>query len=569
MADIARLGLSVDSSQIEKGTVSLNQLTGAAGQASAAAQRLAGTSQAEAAGQKVATTAVQAHTAALAVQNNVMRSSMQQRTMMIYQLNDVAVSLASGMNPAMVAMQQGSQILQGGLMPAINTLGDLVIGTATKFAPLLAVVGGLTILLQGMTNEINSVSGANVSLMDTTLAVFESISSGVQTVLGPAMSWLQTEWDNAINQIFADTAREVNAIIGLWVGSVDAIKAAWDNLPAALGFAIYEASKNTVNGVIYMIREVQVQFNKLMGWVDTQMLALGAKPLGIRGDLAGYITMPNPYQDGAESAGAAGEAFNAAQGKDYVGDWMAGVGKRAQEIAAARKETEDLGGAAKAANDNIKAMDDSAKSMAETWGGTLKSAWQGFFSDFNNGLKQGKGFWDALGEAGMNALSKITDKALEMATNGIWDMLFGTLFGGGFPSPTGFSAGGTGFLGGGASSWGPSFDGGGSTGNGPRSGGVDGKGGFPAILHPRETVLDHTKGQAANSNSLSVVRIELSGDIEARILQQSGQQSVQIVQAAAPSISEQGSKGAGSMLAGGDFDRSMSRFGVQPVAKVR
>ena len=39
-----------------------------------------------------------------------------------------------------------------------------------------------------------------------------------------------------------------------------------------------------------------------------------------------------------------------------------------------------------------------------------------------------------------------------------------------------------------------SFDGGGFTGNGARAGGLDGKGGFPAILHPNETVVDHTKG---------------------------------------------------------------------------
>jgi len=39
-----------------------------------------------------------------------------------------------------------------------------------------------------------------------------------------------------------------------------------------------------------------------------------------------------------------------------------------------------------------------------------------------------------------------------------------------------------------------SFDGGGYTGSGSRSGGVDGRGGFPAILHPNETVVDHTKG---------------------------------------------------------------------------
>ena len=39
------------------------------------------------------------------------------------------------------------------------------------------------------------------------------------------------------------------------------------------------------------------------------------------------------------------------------------------------------------------------------------------------------------------------------------------------------------------------FEGGGYTGMGARAGGVDGRGGFPAILHPNETVIDHTKGQ--------------------------------------------------------------------------
>lgn len=41
----------------------------------------------------------------------------------------------------------------------------------------------------------------------------------------------------------------------------------------------------------------------------------------------------------------------------------------------------------------------------------------------------------------------------------------------------------------------PSGDGGGYTGNGARAGGLDGKGGFMAMLHPRETIVDHTKGQ--------------------------------------------------------------------------
>lgn len=42
-----------------------------------------------------------------------------------------------------------------------------------------------------------------------------------------------------------------------------------------------------------------------------------------------------------------------------------------------------------------------------------------------------------------------------------------------------------------------SFEGGGFTGKGSRSGGVDGKGGFPAILHPNESVIDHEQGGQA------------------------------------------------------------------------
>ena len=50
-----------------------------------------------------------------------------------------------------------------------------------------------------------------------------------------------------------------------------------------------------------------------------------------------------------------------------------------------------------------------------------------------------------------------------------------------------------------------SFDGGGFTGSGSRTGGIDGKGGFPAILHPNETVIDHTKGRVSAGTSDAVI----------------------------------------------------------------
>lgn len=49
----------------------------------------------------------------------------------------------------------------------------------------------------------------------------------------------------------------------------------------------------------------------------------------------------------------------------------------------------------------------------------------------------------------------------------------------------------------------PSFDGGGYTGNGSRSGGLDGKGGFWAMMHPQETVIDHTKSGPSVSSGAS------------------------------------------------------------------
>lgn len=66
--------------------------------------------------------------------------------------------------------------------------------------------------------------------------------------------------------------------------------------------------------------------------------------------------------------------------------------------------------------------------------------------------------------------------------------------------------------------WGALFsaDGGGYTGGGARSGGVDGKGGFPAILHPQETITDHTKGQSkapeVNTKIINVLDPSIMGD---------------------------------------------------------
>lgn len=72
----------------------------------------------------------------------------------------------------------------------------------------------------------------------------------------------------------------------------------------------------------------------------------------------------------------------------------------------------------------------------------------------------------------------------------------------------------------------PSFSGGGYTGNGARSGGLDGQGGFMAMLHPRETVVDHARGQSggqriqvevvANNNGFAAIVRNHAGQVLAQ-----------------------------------------------------
>lgn len=431
--DVARLGLAVDSSQVEKGTVSLHQLTGAAGQASAAARQLAGASQAEAAGQKVATAATQAHTAALAAQNTVIRSSMQQRTMMIYQLNDVAVSLASGMNPAMVAMQQGSQILQGGLGPALRTIGDLAKNLVTRFWPLAAVVGAVGVAVAGLTHEINKASDVTVSFGDTAHAIWQLVSEGIYTFIQPAVEliggWFATAWDWVVKA----TKDAGNWIIRTIVGSIEYVKTSVSTLPAAFVIAgqmaaqgLADAIAGGVNSVIGNLNSLSSAINQVAG----QEVIGAIAPVNFGKIEFGGTAAQNSYNDAWKGYANTVGALNQ---RDIMGEMFGAISGRAQEIATTRKEMEELGGATKAANDDARSLGgtltDAARAAQKEWE-FYRGTFSSFFSDLKSGLQDGKSIWESFGLAASNALDNIANRLLGMASNGLFDMLFGGLFGG-------------------------------------------------------------------------------------------------------------------------------------------
>ncbi len=146
------------------------------------------------------------------------------------------------------------------------------------------------------------------------------------------------------------------------------------------------------------------------------------------------------------------------------------------------------------------------------------------------------GLIDAVAEAENfeDALKKVLVQLLKIAASGFADGLTG-----GTGSDGGILGSIFESLGSGLASFLPSFDGGGGTGSGARVGGMDGKGGFPAILHPNEHVIDFTKGGTpAGGSPVSIVNNNtysagLNGADKAQIaaaIKQSEQRTVRTVQ---------------------------------------
>ena len=98
-----------------------------------------------------------------------------------------------------------------------------------------------------------------------------------------------------------------------------------------------------------------------------------------------------------------------------------------------------------------------------------------------------------------------------------------------------------------------SFEGGGFTGHGSRTGGVDGKGGFPAILHPNETVIDHTKS-TANSGSQGEVIVNQTINVTTGVQQTVRAEIANLM----PQIAESAQNAVlGARMRGGQYSKQL------------
>jgi len=131
---------------------------------------------------------------------------------------------------------------------------------------------------------------------------------------------------------------------------------------------------------------------------------------------------------------------------------------------------------------------ESFKSTGTMIGDTIVTSMKKFEDTLVDGLMKGKLSFKDFADFVIKELLRIAIRkfVIENLFNAITGG-FGSLFGGA-------SKGMSGFRGSVNTAGMPVAEGGGFTGFGSRTGGVDGRGGFPAILHPNETVIDHRRG---------------------------------------------------------------------------
>ncbi len=158
--------------------------------------------------------------------------------------------------------------------------------------------------------------------------------------------------------------------------------------------------------------------------------------------------------------------------------------------------------------DGINGLNDSI-SETETIFSQLQTASESWSASFADSLVEGGSNFESFANGILKQLQKIAlEKAFAPVFGGFGDLIGEvgkSLFDTAVPAFTGSGANSPMFA-----NVGPSLEGGGFTGSGSRSGGTDGRGGFPATLHPNETVIDHTKGQGMGSTSI-VVNVDASG----------------------------------------------------------
>lgn len=366
------------------------------------------------------------------------RNTAYQKRMLMFQLNDIGVSLASGMNPLMVMVQQGSQIQQiyagqGGVNAALRDTAGMLTGTAARLGPVGIAIGLVAASVAGMTYEINRAGSETVSFRNVAVASFNVIRRAASEAFEPLRPYVQAVagwFDTLFNVLVAKVKWWGNTYINTFTAAYEAVKTLWGRLPAVMGDiavstanAVVQAIENMINRAVAGINALIAAANSIPDWLKPSF-AENIQPLA-NVDMG---RIGNPFEGSMGRAGSAvTDAISKAYSNDPLGDFFQSVKQEALALADVKDKGTSAGSALKGAADKAKdawaGLRDVTEKTADAVSEGLKFARDvagGFFADLKNGLRNGESFWDSFKNAAVNALDKIADKLM----NDVLDAIF-------------------------------------------------------------------------------------------------------------------------------------------------
>lgn len=297
---------------------------------------------------------------------------------LMYQGFDIGTSLAGGINPAVVAAQQGPQIIQmyagqGGVNAALSDAMGLLGGVAKAFGPVGVAAGVAAVSIGVMRSEIEDTTGVAVTFGDVFKAVFQVIGRGIYDFLEPAISaiapWFQAAWSLVLDV----TKRAFNSLVGGVLGSFELIKAGVKAIPDAFIVAGENAANFFLDGIERLVRGTIVGINTMISSIQSAFRGTAFQSVvdaipklenrvsNLRIDIGGAAAMERL----AQAAGELDTRISGIVTRDYWGQFSGAVSDAAVANHKAAAEAEKNAGATGNAGD-------AAKKATDAWDGYRK-----------------------------------------------------------------------------------------------------------------------------------------------------------------------------------------------------
>lgn len=214
------------------------------------------------------------------------------------QFSDVGVSLATGMNPLLVFIQQGLQIADVFQQAAAEgrNFNTVLTGLYARLAPLLVplaavataagvAAGAFGLFHRSMSDDAGgdlskslnltkeqldrlkeSGVSTSVTIGDTFKATFQEIGANIVGAMSPVTSWLAETWGVTMDSITEAAVTGSQAVLAFFVGTYRAIMATWRNFPAAFGDMVIQGANAAITALNGLINRAVDGLN----WLDAK-----------------------------------------------------------------------------------------------------------------------------------------------------------------------------------------------------------------------------------------------------------------------------------------------------------